>query len=301
MTRALAVLAALASIATACAPASRAPASGDPRVGTYVSSAWGFRTSSYWIEGPDGVVLIDTQFLPSAAEELLATAERETGKRVVLAIVLHANPDKFNGATVLARRGIRVVTSDAVRALVPHVFELRTRAFGARYAPDWPTEAPALESFGAESTTIDAAGLRLRAHVMGGGVSEAHVVIEWEGHVFVGDLVANGHHGWLELGLTSEWLARLDEIEALAPHRVHPGRGPSGGPELLGAQRAYLERVAAIVAASGPTWPAPPGAIERLQAEIEAAYPDLGHAVFLRIGLPAEVRRQALTRSDPSP
>src|SRR3954454_20682508 len=70
---------------------------GDPRVGTYVSSPWGFSTSSYWIEGPTGLVVIDTQFLPSAAEEMLAWAEQTTGKKVVLAIVLHPNPDKFNG------------------------------------------------------------------------------------------------------------------------------------------------------------------------------------------------------------
>lgn len=37
---------------------------GDPRVGTYISSTWGFSTASYWIEGPTGLVLIDTQFLP---------------------------------------------------------------------------------------------------------------------------------------------------------------------------------------------------------------------------------------------
>src|SRR3712207_7090900 len=29
------------------------------RVGTYVSKGWGFSTTSYWIEGPDGLILID--------------------------------------------------------------------------------------------------------------------------------------------------------------------------------------------------------------------------------------------------
>jgi len=47
-----------------------------PRVGRYVSSKWGFSTVSYWIEGPEGVVVIDTQFLPSAAAELV---ERRRG------------------------------------------------------------------------------------------------------------------------------------------------------------------------------------------------------------------------------
>ncbi|MCA9605943.1 MAG: hydrolase, partial [Myxococcales bacterium] len=202
------------------------------------------------------------------------------------------NPDKFNGASVFSRRGIRVVTSAQVRALVPHVFEIRTRAFGARYAPDWPTATPEVESFGDATTTLEAGGLRLRAHVVGGGVSAAHVVVEWEGHVFVGDLVANGHHAWLELGLLDAWRDRLAEIDALQPSRVHPGRGASGGPELVERQRAYLDRVESIVAAAGAHEPTPT-LVERLRTEIEAAYPGLGHAVFLRIGLPAVIRATA--------
>ena len=46
-------------------------AHGDGRVGTYVSKAWGFTTSSYWIEGPDGLIRIDTQFLESAADKFV--------------------------------------------------------------------------------------------------------------------------------------------------------------------------------------------------------------------------------------
>jgi alkyl sulfatase BDS1-like metallo-beta-lactamase superfamily hydrolase len=94
---------------------------GDRRVGTYVSSTRGFSTSSYWIEGRDGLILIDTQFPPSAAEEFLDWAERTTGKRARLAIVLHANPDRFNGTAVLNRRGLPVVTSAQVRALIPGI------------------------------------------------------------------------------------------------------------------------------------------------------------------------------------
>ena len=101
----------------------------DPRVGRYTSIPWGFSTASYWIEGPEGVVLIDTQFLPSAAEEALTIAEQVTGKKVVMAVVLHANPDKFNGTAVYQARGIDVVTSAQVLALIPGIHEKRTRAF----------------------------------------------------------------------------------------------------------------------------------------------------------------------------
>lgn len=268
----------------------------DERVGTYVSRPWTFSTSSYWLEGPEGLVLIDTQFVPSAALDCVDLAEALTGKKVVLAIVLHANPDKYNGTLALQQRGIRVITSAQVRALIPAVHEKRTRAFGARYAPDWPTAVPLPESFGDATTDLTVAGLRLRLHVLGAGCSEAHVVVEWEKHLFVGDLVANGAHSWLELGRTEAWLERLDELRALEPARVHPGRGPSDGPGLLARQAAYLWRVIELVADAKPAGEPTREQLDALRTTIESALPGLAFPVFLEIGLPAEWARQARAR-----
>lgn len=266
---------------------------GDTRVGTYVSSPWGFSTSSYWIEGPEGLILIDTQFLPSSAEEFVNWAEQVTGKKALLAIVLHANPDKFNGTDVLRKRGIRVVTSEQVRVLIPHVHQIRTESFYARYKPDYPTEVPLPDSFGAATTELSAGGVTVKAHVMGPGCSEAHVVVEYEGHLFAGDLIANNAHSWLEIGKTDEWLKRVDEMKALNPKWVHPGRGPSGTAGLLDMERAYLERAIAEVAAEKPQGKPDDAALERIRSRIMAVYPGYRFDVFLHIGLPAEWERQA--------
>lgn len=265
----------------------------DPRVGTYVSKPWGFNTSSYWIEGPTSLVMIDTQFLPSAAEESLRWAEQVTGKKVSHAIVLHANPDKFNGTSVLQKHGVEVMTSDQVLALIPSVHAKRTRAFYERYKPDYPSEAPKPSSFGGGTREIDLAGVHLTAHVLGAGCSESHVVVEWKRHVFVGDLVANGTHSWLEIGKTDEWLRRLDEIDAMHPEYVHPGRGPSGGPELVSAERAYLRAVMAAVAEEKPQKKDDADGIARAKARVKDRFPGLDYEVFLDIGLPAEWNRQA--------
>lgn len=266
---------------------------GDRRVGTYVSSTRGFSTSSYWIEGPDGLILIDTQFLPSAAEEFVDWAERATGKKARLAVVLHANPDKFNGTAVMKRRGIPVVTSAQVRALIPGIHEKRLRAFYGRYKPDYPREPTLPESFGDRTTELRAAGLTVKAHVLGPGCSEAHVAVEFDGHLFVGDLVASGSHSWLEIGRTDEWLQRLDELLALEPEFVHPGRGPSGDERLLKMERAYLQQVIDLVAAERPRLPVDEAAIERVKERLTQIYFGYRFDVFLDIGLPAEWRRQA--------
>jgi glyoxylase-like metal-dependent hydrolase (beta-lactamase superfamily II) len=276
----------------ACAAAPRVPAGaeltlspGDGRVGEYVSSWRGFRTSSYWIEGPTGLVLIDTQFLPSAAEEMVAWAEKVTGKKAVLAIVLHPNPDKFNGTETLRKRGIRVITSKAVAELIPAVHQLRTGWFYDRFKPDYPVATPQPEAF--SPPELEAAGLRLRLHALGPGCSQAHLVVEHAGHVFVGDLVTRGFHAWLELGMLDEWLKRLDEIRALRPERVHTGRGGSGEPELLARQQEYLRAVKAILlkhgARGGRPWTEK--LAERIQAEVVARYPAYDYPRFVANGL----------------
>ncbi|MEW5847287.1 MAG: MBL fold metallo-hydrolase [Myxococcota bacterium] len=265
----------------------------DPRVGTYVSSSWGFSTNSFWIEGPKGLILVDTQFLPSAAEEFVNWAEQVTGKKAVMAFVLHANPDKFNGTATLKKRGIKVVTSEQVRALMPEIHEKRVRAFYDRYQPDYPKDLTLPDSFGNQTTEIEAAGLKVKAHVMGAGCSNAHVVLEWEKHIFVGDLIANGNHSWLEIGRTDEWLKRIEEMRALKPDFVHPGRGPAMDARLLDQEEVYLKKVVELVAAEKPRGEPDEKALDRVKSQMEALYPAHRYAIFLNIGLPAEWRRQA--------
>jgi hypothetical protein len=106
----------------------------------------------------------------------------------------------------------------------------------------------------------------------------------------------------MELRLSDEWRARIEELAALRPTHVHPGRGESGGPELLVAQAEYLRRVEALVSvehdaltAGGrtPSEAEVEQALERVRATLEREHPGHAFPVFLRIGLPAQWRRAA--------
>jgi glyoxylase-like metal-dependent hydrolase (beta-lactamase superfamily II) len=266
-------------------------------VGTFVSSAWGFTTSSYWIEGPTGLILIDTQFLPSAAERFVAIAEEATGKRAELAIVLHANPDKFNGTGVLTRRGVRVVSAGPVIERIPAIDRERRGFFEARYQPDYPSTLTLPERFGDTTQTLRAGGLDVTAHVLGAGCSNAHVVVAFEGHVFSGDLIANRHHSWLKEADVDAWVARVHEMRAMGPRFVHPGRGANGGAELLDAEERYLRFVQRLVREANPQGEPDEATLATLRRRVEGEYPGYGFEVFLALGVPAEWRRQAAART----
>jgi len=265
----------------------------DSRIGVYTSTPWGFETASYWIEGPDGLIFIDTQFLLSAGKEALDKAEAITGKKTKLAIVLHPNPDKFNGTALFQARGIRVITSAQVLAAIPAVHAQRKQSFYDRYKPDYPAEQPKPESFGDTTQEISAAGIKVKLHVLGIGCSAAHVVVEYEGNVFVGDLVGNGTHAWIEIGEIEQWQARLKEIMALNPKYVHPGRGATDGPEILEWQANYFHRLLNEIIMEKPKIPLAKGTVERVKDRMMQAYPGLDYDVFLDVGLEETLKKQA--------
>ncbi len=253
------------------------------KIGTYVSSGNGFYTSSYWIEGKTKLIIIDTQFLLSAAEELIQIAESTTGKKVGLAIVLHPNPDKFNGAQVFKKKGIRVITSEQVAAKIPAVHALRKEWFYETFKPDYPETAPQIEVFGNKPQDFTFDGIDLKLITLGKGCSDAHLVVKYEEHLFPGDLVTQGFHSWLELGYLEEWLKRISEIKQLGASEIHPGRGPSGGKELLDNQEQYLSMVAKLFRPfkRKPT----EKDLASLEAKILSAYPSYRYPLFVEHGL----------------
>ncbi len=269
------------------APSESARAHFEPKIGRYESIPWGFSTNTWWIEGPEGVILVNTQFLPSAIQEAQQTAEEYTGKSVVLALVLHPNPDKFNGTAYLRSQGIRVLTSAQVLALIPEVDRVRREWFYQRYAPDYPEKLVLPEAFGDATTTLHVAGLEVRLHVMGRAASNAHVVAQVGPHVFAGDVLANGHHAWLELGQVSDWLTMLEGIEALGGRYFYPGRGAAGGAPLLQRQRDYLRFFRAAVRDELDAETLSDAAFDRIQTRLIQRHPKLQNSFFIERGIRA--------------
>src|SRR4051812_11422010 len=110
------------STASSCATTTNAtvPAT-TQEIFVWTSPPWTFDTNLYFVDVGDHLVAIDTGFLPKDAEAAIAFVEAKTNKPIRTAIVLHPNPDKFNGADTFSAHGARVVTSSQVLAAIPHV------------------------------------------------------------------------------------------------------------------------------------------------------------------------------------
>jgi len=253
----------------------------DYAIGHYSAPAEAGEVNSFWIEGPEGVILIGAQRLPSAALAAVDIAESYTGKKVGMAIVLHASPEQFGGTGVLQQRGIRVVTASPVAEQIGQL--QADQQLGALPEIAWD-----------KTTEFDAMGLRLKAYVIRAGQSPSHVLIQLDDHLFVGDLLANRYHAALQPGSDSaQWLERLHEIARFAqPRVIHPGRGyAASASQLLDQQLAYLQSlqqaVAAFYSGGEMTQPDQHSIAERMRR----LYPDYGLAGLLDRAIPLEWTR----------
>lgn len=61
-----------------------------------------------------GLVLIDTPWDNNQTERLLAKAEKQLGKKVVLAIITHAHQDRIGGIDTLIKKKIKVISTPKV-------------------------------------------------------------------------------------------------------------------------------------------------------------------------------------------
>lgn len=112
-----------------------------------------------------------------------------------------------------------------------------------------------------DGETVEAGGLRVRAHELGPceSASEAIYLVEAEGGApvaFTGDLFYDGFHAYNADGLSGAWLEALDRAPALLEGigQLYPGHGRPSGLDALDRQREYqlmLRETVRTLAAGG--------------------------------------------------
>ena len=224
-----------------------------PKIHVYTAPADKFFVNSFLIETATGVIVVDTQFLVSTAQELGARLDA-LDKPLAAIIITHPHPDHYNGLPVLMRDRAPVpvyanrATIGGIRATQSEKRAAWTPVYGADYPmvdglPD--------HALGADET-LDIAGTQLRLMDIGPGecADNSIIHIPQADALIASDLIYNGAHPWLAEHRTCSWLRQLDDVQRRFGDisNIYAGHGPKGTGSLFDDQRRYIESFRNLVA-----------------------------------------------------
>lgn len=197
--------------------------------GLYAYTAEGDPNSGV-IVGDDGVMVIDAQPTPAAANELIARVAKITDKPIKYVLLTHYHATRVLGAP--AFKDAAILASDATRGLIaergkqdmdseigrfPRLF----RAMESVPALTWPTV-----SFPDQiSVWLGRREVRIMHIGRGHTAGDVIAVVPDAGVVFAGDLVENKAACYCGDAHFTDWPATLDHLAEMQANALVPGRG----------------------------------------------------------------------------
>ncbi|HUN05709.1 MAG TPA: MBL fold metallo-hydrolase [Aggregatilineales bacterium] len=167
---------------------------GDVTVHTYIAPVASFLVTSHIIETPNQLVVVDAQFLQTAAREVRAYAE-SLGKPIDRVIVSHAHPDHWSGTNIF--EDVPVVSTAAVAAGIQA--DIDGGGIQQRIGLVGESEVPATPlvpegSLEAGTLTIDGVNMEVRVVANAESPEQAVLRLPDQGVIVLQDLLYSDSH-----------------------------------------------------------------------------------------------------------
>lgn len=208
-------------------------------IGGYTTDTAGNHSvNNYWIEGDDGLVVIDGHWRLSDANRAL-TALRATSALPIEAFLLtHAHSDHFGGLPVFLEAAQADGGSADFYATVWTARSIRHDEQGFRanredqFGVDFPTAIPEPTHLIEDGVAFEIAGISIEPVIFRQNESIETVVfhIPSERALFTGDMVNGETFPVLYQGGLDGWIAQLKTLRARFPEveTIYPGHGAPG-------------------------------------------------------------------------
>jgi glyoxylase-like metal-dependent hydrolase (beta-lactamase superfamily II) len=205
------------------------------------------------LTGPDGVLLVDSQFAP-LTDKLVAAIRKLSDKPIRFLIDTHVHGDHTGGNENFAKLGVLIFSRDQLRARLEHP---GPAADGTPGKPAAPAALPVVTYDGPVSIHVDGENVRLipirNAH------TDGDTLVSFPGHdiLAVGDYFRSVGYPFVDLNNGGSLAGILDGLGATigraGPNtKIIPGHGPITDRAGLIASRdlilAVRDKVAALVA-----------------------------------------------------
>jgi glyoxylase-like metal-dependent hydrolase (beta-lactamase superfamily II) len=256
------------------------------KVGRYTFAGPG-TVNTWWIETPRSVIVIDVQRDLAHASQALA-AVRAIGKPVSAVFVTHGHPDHYAGLGLFKQAwpGLVAYASPVTRSTLEGDHYGFNKMLQGMWPGNFPNPVVGPDRVIADNETLVIDGVRIVTREFGRSDANSMTVLYLPdgGHLFTGDIVLAGMHGFFYEGASGEWLASLDRLAVQFPRarQLHPGHGEPGAPgTLIAQQRAYIESARAIAAGHIAALGSGDAAQTRTVADLKQRFPKLGNPVGL--------------------
>jgi glyoxylase-like metal-dependent hydrolase (beta-lactamase superfamily II) len=240
------------------------------------------------VVGDDATLVVDTGMGRRNGERLLERV-RELSDKPLLLTLTHFHPEHGWGAQAFA--GAATIVYNRVQR---EELEEKFGSFVELFSSFGPEVAELLSDvrlvrphvvYGGDEAELDLGGVTVQlsyhgpAHTRG----DQLVLLPSERVLFAGDLVENRFFPILpdEDAHGSEWIALLEQLEALEATTVVPGHGEVGDGALIREVREYLEYVRSRVAEAFANGTTLDDVKSQLEPEIRSRYPTWDNEIWI--------------------
>jgi len=206
-----------------------------------------FLTNAYIIETKNALVVVDTMMINSDAMQLRQHMDK-LNKPLIAVIITHGHPDHYNGTDIIISgfSEVPVISTLGVRDCIKDTLDSKEIKWKPYFGDDWPAHKVLPNQLVKDAEHLILDGLIYRFRDLGAAESSSDLFItlgEKQSTVFVGDVVFNQMHGFMNDGNSAQWLTVLKQLsnELADVEQLFTGHGaPGNSDQLIQTQIEYI-------------------------------------------------------------
>jgi glyoxylase-like metal-dependent hydrolase (beta-lactamase superfamily II) len=254
-----------------------------------------FFTNAYIVETKNALVIVDTMMINSDAA-LLRHHANDLGKPIIGVIITHGHPDHYNGTSMVidGLGDIPIISTSGVRECIKDTTDAKEVKWRPYFGDEWPVLKLLPNQLINDSEVLTLDGLEYNFRDLGAAESSSDLYFTIgrnRAAVFVGDVVFNSMHGFMNDGNSKQWLQVLEQLltEIGDVKQLFTGHGIAGKtPELIQAQIDYIEHYRGnLLSMINTTHLLSNEQKQSFEQLMKAKYPDYQLVAFITAGMQA--------------